>query len=371
VNYRLAAFCSASVDLPGIAEWLGVTGLSIERPFDNDRLSLTYELPSDITVVLTDDLSLAFRFWWRAPFSSSKRLVAQVEQGVRLKVTSAQGAGYHDLYSTLTRLSNFFTLVLNHLLSFREVTVESDEFLIETPDSSLRQPIVSTAGSYERATTSRELHTHEMLFRFSDIESNFATMIRTWYERYELLKPALNIYFSLERRETVYMEQRFLSLVQALEALHRRTNPIGASSTHTTRLEEILGAAPEAHREWLKRELAYSHEPSLRRRLTDLLKPFRAIFGNERERNRFVSRVVDTRNYLTHYDEASRRKAVEPSKLWPYMYLLRLLFVLRCLTEIGFDADEARRIVTENNALHQYRQLGLEGINRDETRQVS
>jgi len=53
------------------------------------------------------------------------------------------------------------------------------------------------------------------------------------------------------------------------------------------------------------------------------------------------------------------------------MYLLRLLFVLRCLTEIGFDADEARRIVTENNALHQYRQLGLEGINRDETRQVS
>lgn len=362
INHRLAEFYSASVEFGGIIEWLGVTGLSIVRPHERNGLTLNYELPRDITIDLNDNLTLVLSFWWSGPLSSQTVLAAQIEQGVRLKVMSAGGAGYHDLYATLNRLANFFTLAFNYPVSFREMIVESREFLIDTPEGAVSEAIVSTPGSYEEPTATRALHAHDMLFRYRDVEPEFDTMIRAWYQSYETLEPALNMYFALERRSSVYMEQRFLGLVQALEALHRRTTASTPSRAHTTRLAEIMKAVPEVHREWLSGRLTYSHEPPLRRRLVELIKPFREIFGSESQRSRFIDRVVATRNYLTHYDETSQGRAVAPNKLWPYMYLLRLVFVLRCLAEIGFDAERARRIVAENNVLRQYRQLGLEGI---------
>ena len=69
----------------------------------------------------------------------------------------------------------------------------------------------------------------------------------------------------------MYMEHRFLSIVQALEGYHRRRFPGQDLTTeqHRARLDAIIGAAPAEHRKWLSEKLAYSNEVSQRKRLRE------------------------------------------------------------------------------------------------------
>jgi len=74
---------------------------------------------------------------------------------------------------------------------------------------------------------------------------------------------------------------------------------------HAKRLEEIIKAAPSQHKEWLKNKLAYSNEPSLRKRLKEIFNEIRDVIPKEifPDEEYFIGKVVDTRNYLTHYDK--------------------------------------------------------------------
>jgi hypothetical protein len=73
-----------------------------------------------------------------------------------------------------------------------------------------------------------------------------------------------------------YLDLNFLTLVQAVEAYHRRANdetdkPPGE---HAARMKAILDATPAEHRDWLEEKLRYSNELSLRRRLKLLFAQF-------------------------------------------------------------------------------------------------
>ncbi len=53
----------------------------------------------------------------------------------------------------------------------------------------------------------------------------------------------------------------------------------------------------------------------------------------------FVDGVVNTRNYLTHYDEESRAKAWADADLFYSNQRLRVLLCILLLRELGLDAD--------------------------------
>jgi ApeA N-terminal domain 1 len=103
-------------------------------------------------------------------------------------------------------------------------------------------------------------------------------------------------------------------------------------------LDAVLGSAPADYRKWLEQKLEYSNELSLRRRLKELLTPFPALY-KELGGASFVNRILDTRNYLTHYDEKSRMNAAQGERLHWLSEKLRIVVEMCLLTELGISAS--------------------------------
>ena len=139
-----------------------------------------------------------------------------------------------------------------------------------------------------------------------------------------------------------YLTERFMALVQGLEAYHRRTSDEKRmdEAGFEELVENLIDQCPEGHRKWLKGKLKYSNEVSLRKRLKDIIKPFKDVIGNRTKRNNLIDRIVNTRNYLTHYDRSLESKAAKDEELWPLCLKMELLFQLHFLQLIGFKREQ-------------------------------
>ena len=90
-----------------------------------------------------------------------------------------------------------------------------------------------------------------------------------------------------------------------------------------------------------------------------MITPFSDLFGTESARKAFISRVVSTRNYLTHYDEGIKAQAVtDPEGLFQLHLRLEALVQLHLLRLLGIDNDHIRHVATRYPPLR--RKLGLE-----------
>jgi hypothetical protein len=140
--------------------------------------------------------------------------------------------------------------------------------------------------------------------------------------------------------------------VQALEAYHRRTTPAVdlTEDEHEKRMESILRAVPERHRTWLEEKLRYSNELNLRKRIKHILdghpQTVDSVVGSGKDRTNFVKKVIDTRNYRTHFDESLEGRAARGKELHRINEKLKELIEMCLLAEIGFEDDEIKKAVT-------------------------
>jgi len=141
-------------------------------------------------------------------------------------------------------------------------------------------------------------------------------------------------------------------LSHALESFHRRTSDETEvdTTTHEQRLREILESVPEEHRDWVRQELNFSNELSLRNRLNQLISEFPYVLQNfENDQRNFVRFIVDTRNYLTHYSNRTGRANIQDlERLHDICQRMELLIEANLLSRLGFNAETIQRFI--NNA---------------------
>jgi hypothetical protein len=192
---------------------------------------------------------------------------------------------------------------------------------------------------------------HEMLFSRRDLPAGFGPAVAGWLEGADKLDPVYRLFLGTVYNPSAFIEQRFLSLVTALEVYHRRA--ISASDPpekHDRRKREILEAAPDEHRGWLEQKLKFSHEPTLEERLHEIfrknLEVVQAIVGRKRKaRADFIQEVVDARNYRAHFNERLEGRAARGVELHPINQKLTQLLEARLMAEIGFGDDKIKKAV--------------------------
>jgi hypothetical protein len=148
---------------------------------------------------------------------------------------------------------------------------------------------------------------HEMLFSFVDIAEDFEKCLRNWFRKSEILRPVYDLYFGTLYAPSPYMEPEFLSIIQAMESYHRRI--YGKTLSLRKRLEET----------WQK----YA---DVMDRLID-------------DHNQFIDDLVNTRNYLTHYDKKKRAKAKHGRELFVLTQKVRSMLQACLLTELGLSME--------------------------------
>jgi hypothetical protein len=194
-----------------------------------------------------------------------------------------------------------------------------------------------------------------MLFQFKQIRENAGKIINNWLHAYREIEPALSLYFSTKTGAHRFLDGRFLALAHGLETYHRRTSneKLMDDGEFEALVTEILSGCPEEKKEWLKDRLTYANEINLRNRIKKIVAAFKEHIGNSKTREKLISNIVDTRNYLTHFDKSSKHKAVSGRELAFLCFKMEALLQLHFLQVLGFTKVEINSVLNNCDQLKQ------------------
>ncbi|MGE5565887.1 MAG: HEPN domain-containing protein [Parcubacteria group bacterium] len=188
------------------------------------------------------------------------------------------------------------------------------------------------------------------IFSASELLDENIDALERWFAVADELKPTIDLLFTYLSSNSLYVESAFLLVVQALEVFHRLTDP--TSIMDEDKYDEVraslLAAIPKGTssdmREKLTSTLLYSNEPSLRQRLKRTITQLNAVYGPAPFGfdQATIGKVVDTRNYYTHYSAQLRARAVKGAQLHSLTQrFVPLLFVL-LFSQLGLSNERVR-----------------------------
>ena len=135
--------------------------------------------------------------------------------------------------------------------------------------------------------------------------------------------------------------------MQAIESFHRATMngkylDDDAWEPHKNKLlNEIPVELEDSFKSSLKSRLRYGNEYSLRKRIQELLKLFQEETVNKLlfSKKYFTGILVDTRNFLTHYDDSMEEEILNGEHLYWATIRLRILLFALLLRELGLNEN--------------------------------
>ena len=343
-------------------EWAGLSGFSESLSWTDERkieaIKVEFRPPEDVTATLKDGttIEIGFAWSWSGPAIVTTR--AEIEQQAGILARYPTPREFDEALKLVGRLRNFFNLGVGKPVHPREVAGILEPATTEDRESDqpgvnrTRVEILYTLSDQPQPSDleARDVLPHEMRFTLRDIHDSLDQRIQTWLERYEILRPALDLYFGVAYGAVRYLEPRFLSLIQALETYHRRTSSttVLPEQEHLRWISSVLDPLPDsARRDRLEKILAHSNEPPLRARLKEVLASCPTIGSKIASKARvFLEAAVTGRNYLTHYDPTLEARAPKGIELLPLSAQVGALLEMCFLREIGFTCEEIDAIFT-------------------------
>ncbi len=190
---------------------------------------------------------------------------------------------------------------------------------------------IATSIFFHSHLQGQQRDTHvPVMYNYNDISDSFENISIKWFADYDIMEPAFNLYLSSKIGAHKYLTGIFLTLIQGLETLHRRTynETQMAVGDFDDLYAIIMEVVPLNRKEFVEQNLRYANELSLHKRLKQLILPFEKFYGTSREINSFVRKIVDVRNYLTHNEKKaeSRAKKIIRDELFTVCLKLEALF---------------------------------------------
>ena len=344
--------------LTNLEEWLGHSPFDVKyTPTDRKRFTLDVHLPEPQVFPLShinSTLTAVASYWTRG--GDVREFNVQAPSWLILKPSQAQTL--RDHLDVVSRTRNFVALCLGERAYISNLILRGDEEEI-TPGKTQRRKI----ECYYRQNPSPQIREKTVLrsgIRLSEFGSPTGEILDKWFCLYENITESLDILFAILYSD-MYLSVRFLLAAQAVEALHRHLWP--STYIDETRYEEIRrelvdsipGEVPPDLKAKLEGVLKYGNELSLRRRLKEVSqrlaeKGAADIICLD---SAFISDVVHTRNYLTHYDKSLQDKA----KTGEALYKLYAKLALTVMVVVFAELDAPMKLVRKR--LQQHRQFGL------------
>jgi hypothetical protein len=349
------AFDRVKFAVEGLNEWVGISGIKVENNWKEKTGSIHFTPPEEETHILDDGNEFSIRFQWTLPSSGPATTEAKITQKSLIEISSSNGLLPLKVYAQyIYRFTNFLCLAHDKPLALTYLEAYHPDIHIELTDKQVPQNIEVIYPSLPHPDKEHKTDIFGLLFNYKAVSENFAKVLSNWLKDYDELEPAFNLYFAATGSDNLYLDNKFLFLVQGLETLHRRTNP---NKTHMEpkqykELKELLlNSCTEEHKQWLKSKLQYANEVSLRQRLKDLIEPVSEYFGNNTTIKTLLNDTVNTRNYLTHFDKTAEKKAKRDEDLLNLFYKLEVLFKLILLKRIGLDEEQITEAIKRSGSI--------------------
>lgn len=337
----------------GIDEWVGISGINVSNNYEAKSSIIAYQPPQDIVIDLNNGMQLKIGFTWSLPGFPVQR-EAKITQKIFFELISMNEIPLDDFVSTAFQIVTLMCFAIDETVCLEKVSATSNS-LMQDMGNGVFAPISIEIIYASLPFDEKEPKTERfrMLFRYGQIKENSERVFNNWIAAYETIEPALNLYFSVRTGTHQYLEGKFLALAQCLETLHRRTSAgkLMEQVQYEILKEGIISHCPDEHQAWLMGRLMHGNEVNLSSRLKDILRPFKRYIGASKDLSKLTQSIVQTRNYLTHYDESNLHNVVKGRNLWPLCLKMEAIFQLHLLKTLGFTPDEIELVYKNSDDL--------------------
>jgi len=345
-------FSSGTVQFSSLPDWVGGRAFQVESTHPPDAWSYTIRWDQPAELISNTRIGV-IRLGHGHGVKTERNRSMSITQMPAFVIEVSETFTIHDwLQSVVYPLQVFLTLAMRKPASVSNMTVHAD---VQSSNGEVERPVavqVVYEPAFHDTSQSGPIFRDTMLFSLEDIRDDFDTVMAHWFARVNDLREVVSHFYSIKFRSSTYLETRFLIVVQAVEAYHRRSGRRERAipdDEYQELLTEILAGTPEDHREWLQQKLRYGYEPSLAQRLKDLIEDtqptIEPLLINS---NKFARTVVDTRNYLTHYSKELQTRAATGPRLHWITSALTDLFEACLLNDLGFTPQQARELFAKN-----------------------
>jgi hypothetical protein len=345
-------FHSVRARLHNLDTWTSRFGFSaVETDFNTWTTRIEYTIPDAIEFPIRVGTKGKLNFRVTVP-SSQYLSTATIEQKVELIIEHEEALALDKILSDFFHFQNFITLgtfepshVISVELTHRGLTEEWSGTLHPVPIRLFYQPSTRVAPARSKVLW-------EFLFNYRDIEVKFNQTIAEWYDHKASLEPIIALLLDSFYKKGSFTENTFLNIAQGLETFHRRfrNNQVRPADAHEKMIATILAATPTEHRDWLKERLNFSNEPSLHKRLDELVDELSntTIRKIITDKEAFIKDVKNSRNYYTHYEKSIEKKAKKGGELFTLTEKMKVVLVCAVLRQTGFTAEEIEALFARN-----------------------
>ncbi|MCP1617014.1 hypothetical protein FBY21_1615 [Pseudomonas sp. SLBN-26] len=335
-------------DIELLNDWLRLTGIKVDIDYARGTGTVTYEPQPPIHIEL-DEIKISIKFRHSIP-SPNQLTEAKITHSAYFEISTAHPKNIDFFVSQARKTASFFCIATDQVVGIKNV-----EAIIPATETTNGRDI--KVGVFYRSlpfsTTRPTLRSrHDFPFTFPQISSHFQEIIKCWMNNFDSLYPSINTYISTKDGTHKYLENKFLSLAQALETFSRSTNTETQfeEEEFSKLCETLIRACPEGHKEWLARRLTHANEPNLSKRLKTLFQPFNEQISIEtRKVKSTIRKIVDSRNYLTHLDNASKDKCASPKEMVELTHIMDAVFILTLLRHTGIHEEVIEYIIQSPN----------------------
>ena len=342
-------FREITVQLSHLDEWANLFSLDSDRSkYDSATRTQTivYQIPKPINAVLDDDWKISLGLEVHGPRFSRPQTNINIQIKTCLTLTPPEARSFETYLEKLRIFSTFISLAtqqpvyplhlrgkLYRLNRDKDTNISSGPVEIIYYVPGLAKPSKGLFPPFD------------MLFVLADIRDNLAFHVNSWQKTDNTIRPVLDLYFAQLNQEHMYLQHRFLSLIQAVEGYHRRrlSNEDLPQEKHENRIQEILSSVPPQHKQWLAGKLKHSNEPNLSKRLSDICSIYNTIMKRISKNKTWIQTAVDIRHDLSHQKDDSKTFSVE--QILTVSERLKLLMDLCLLAEAGFSSADIERLI--------------------------
>ena len=343
-------FDSVSSEIFNLDEWLRVSGFSRNIGEENEDAKnhiskIHYKLPDQVVFPLSNDLEGKFNFSASRPGMHFFQKQATIKQSVAFEVYSSVERNFSDLLEHVFTFQNFLVLALYGSTYPKSVTLRGQRHTKDYGDGIPLKKEVKLFFSMPNAKLNeREKSAPEMIFSYAQIKDRFPVIIRSWFEKYELLEPAFDLVFEQFYNSGRFSVNTFLNLAQSAETFHARVHnhPRMNKVDYQAMKRDILKLTPTKYHKWLGDQFSWGNSLRLHDRLTELTDKYANSILDKilRDKNQFVQDVKRSRNYYTHYSDDGKKHALKGSDLFYLSEKLKILLVCSFLMEVGLTKEE-------------------------------
>jgi hypothetical protein len=194
----------------------------------------------------------------------------------------------------------------------------------------------------------RAIYPHEIACPLTTPGLDFPALLNGWLQLADRVPTSIAILHSVLMKSGTFLETEIVEMLQAIEAYCSETEPF--TYLNDTEFSGALGRLLDAvchetedFKTRVKGTVQHLNRPSQRSHLTRLLDRLDPtlvghVVGGEKARS-FVSRVVNTRNKISHPQSGSVWDDNSPSDVLEMISRLKLLLVIAMLSSAGMPVD--------------------------------